>query len=824
MQRPQFAASALSDDEAAQGGSRPASPAYSEASLSLPHWHDSRAKLASFSGLPPHDVPPRPVSPASSVGSNFAASAHAPPALTQAKHFHLSAASSPAILTNPIHRLEHGIRASRAALAQSQAEAVEPFPDATRATHTEPLIANERSKVEAIYYADMRSVAVYLWVGTRTGRLFEFDAAPFLEHPSKFTARNLPLVGHRYEAHPSGAEIVDIDHVSGGGMYTLDATGRMVVWLPDPQSGSLVSLHGHSRVCQIPPGFSWVQSLGGTIWATWNEAPSAKGDSKRCVLRGYDVSGVGMRLLGEKHWSTDTIDTLGTVCSGCVVPSHPEFHFFGHTSGHVSVWRSDRAEMIDVQKVALVSITALCGPSRYLWVGLETGLLEVIDVSKMGAWRVIKRWRKHKAAVVALGLDKQSLWSASALRVFSVSTDGTIRFWDGLLRQDWICNRMSQLVESYSRFTPLKVGIFTWNVDAQNPDLLASTGPVNRNLLPSFLNTLDGPDLLVFNLQEVIDLSDLTLAARTVLFATRNHDVTGRYKHWQRVLSAAVALTLGPEWVAVGDESLVGLYTAIFARRSVASRIRDLAAHTVKNGFDELYGNKGAVLMRLVMDDSSFCFINAHLAAGKPHHAERARDLIVLLDSRQSFPAPRGDATRNAYIGGGDGTQVSDAETCFFIGDLNFRLQLPRSKVLPGPGSTIRQDQIPSLLEHDELALQRASNPSFRLRDFSEAPIDFPPTYKYDRGTGRYDSSEKQRTPSWCDRILWRGERVHCVSYGSFAADLSDHKPVAGEYIVQTRKVDPLRQSDALRRAVHDWAHVEESLLETARSYYPPEV
>ncbi|GJN88522.1 hypothetical protein Rhopal_001488-T1 [Rhodotorula paludigena] len=659
-------------------------------------------------------------------------------------------------------------RSTSTSLAQSQAEAVEPFPDATRATHTEPLIANERSKVEAIYYADMRSVAVYLWVGTRTGRLFEFDAAPFIEHPSQFTARNLPLVGHRYEAHPSGAEIVKIDHVSGGGMYTLDAAGRMVVWLPDPHSGSLVSLHGHSRVCQILPGFSWVQSLGGTIWATWNEAPSAKGDSKRCVLRGYGVSGAGMLLLGEKHWSTDTIDTLGAICSGCVVPLHPEFHFFGHTPGHVSVWRSDRAEMVDVQKVALVPITALCGPSRYLWVGLETGLLEVIDVSKMGAWRVIKRWRKHKAAVVALGLDKQSLWTASALRVFSVSTDGTIRFWDGLLRQDWICNRMSQLVESYSRFTPLKIGIFTWNVDAQNPDLLASTGPVNRNLLPSFLNALDGPDLLVFNLQE--------------------------------------------------------LYTAIFARRSVASRVRDLAAHTVKNGFDELYGNKGAVLMRLVIDDSSFCFINAHLAAGKPHHAERARDLIVLLDSRQSFPAPRDDATRNAYIGGGDGSQVSDAETCFFIGDLNFRLQLPRNQVLPGPDSTIRQDQIPSLLAHDELSLQRTSNPSFRLRDFCEAPIDFPPTYKYDRGTGRYDSSEKQRTPSWCDRILWRGERVHCVSYGSFAADLSDHKPVAGEYIVQTRKVDPLRQSDALRRAVHDWAHVEESLLETARSYYPPEV
>ena len=32
---------------------------------------------------------------------------------------------------------------------------------------------------------------------------------------------------------------------------------------------------------------------------------------------------------------------------------------------------------------------------------------------------------------------------------------------------------------------------------------------------------------------------------------------------------------------------------------------------------------------------------------------------------------------------------------------------------------------------------------------FSEQPITFPPSYKFDVGTNVYDSSEKQRTPSW---------------------------------------------------------------------------
>ena len=35
------------------------------------------------------------------------------------------------------------------------------------------------------------------------------------------------------------------------------------------------------------------------------------------------------------------------------------------------------------------------------------------------------------------------------------------------------------------------------------------------------------------------------------------------------------------------------------------------------------------------------------------------------------------------------------------------------------------------------------------FKEFSEQPITFPPTYKFDLHSDRYDSSEKRRTPSW---------------------------------------------------------------------------
>lgn len=86
---------------------------------------------------------------------------------------------------------------------------------------------------------------------------------------------------------------------------------------------------------------------------------------------------------------------------------------------------------------------------------------------------------------------------------------------------------------------------------------------------------------------------------------------------------------------------------------------------------------------------------------------------------------------------------------------------------------------IQDLQAYDELTQLKRTNPSFRLRNMREAPICFPPTYKYDHGSTNYDTSVKQRTPSWCDRILWRSQReasVQCVAYGRYEADVSDHR------------------------------------------------
>lgn len=69
------------------------------------------------------------------------------------------------------------------------------------------------------------------------------------------------------------------------------------------------------------------------------------------------------------------------------------------------------------------------------------------------------------------------------------------------------------------------------------------------------------------------------------------------------------------------------------------------------------------------------------------------------------------------------------------------------------------QATLDSILPHDQLRRLMKSKKTLH-EGWREAPIAFLPTYKYDVGTvGLFDSSEKKRAPSWCDRVLYRTRR-----------------------------------------------------------------
>ena len=78
------------------------------------------------------------------------------------------------------------------------------------------------------------------------------------------------------------------------------------------------------------------------------------------------------------------------------------------------------------------------------------------------------------------------------------------------------------------------------------------------------------------------------------------------------------------------------------------------------------------------------------------------------------------------------------------------------------------------------------------IHDFSEHPITFLPTYKFDINSDHYDRSNKQRTPSYTDRILFRangrGNPIVCRCYQAISTiKTSDHRPVYATFDVKIR-------------------------------------
>lgn len=97
-----------------------------------------------------------------------------------------------------------------------------------------------------------------------------------------------------------------------------------------------------------------------------------------------------------------------------------------------------------------------------------------------------------------------------------------------------------------------------------------------------------------------------------------------------------------------------------------------------------------------------------------------------------------------------------------------------------------------SLLSHDQLRNQQMRKKAFH-EGWREGEIHFLPTYKYDVGSvAIFDTSEKKRGPSWCDRILYRSK-----------ADRENYEKEVLE-AEKSRKKDEEMQSRGIDKAAED--------------------
>uniref|UniRef100_A0A1I8HBX1 IPPc domain-containing protein n=1 Tax=Macrostomum lignano TaxID=282301 RepID=A0A1I8HBX1_9PLAT len=121
-------------------------------------------------------------------------------------------------------------------------------------------------------------------------------------------------------------------------------------------------------------------------------------------------------------------------------------------------------------------------------------------------------------------------------------------------------------------------------------------------------------------------------------------------------------------------------------------------------------------------------------------------------------------------------------------GDLNFRVRtgygdrqrVDRVLTASTSPAEVPPDVADALTAGDELKMAQAEGKIFQ--NFLEGDIRFPPTYKFDINSDVYDTSNKQRVPSYTDRVLYRCRRpgtATVTAYNSIRElRCSDHRPV----------------------------------------------
>ncbi|XP_053949552.1 type II inositol 1,4,5-trisphosphate 5-phosphatase [Anastrepha ludens] len=338
-----------------------------------------------------------------------------------------------------------------------------------------------------------------------------------------------------------------------------------------------------------------------------------------------------------------------------------------------------------------------------------------------------------------------------------VATDSVLSYsWLNDYRQiGEVKQELKRRENEYIVFKDFIVYCGTWNVNNK---------PYSECPLHLWLSNGDVPaDIYAIGLQE------LDTSAKATAFSENRPDPL-----WiNKMLSS---LHKEGEYEELTSVRLVGMMLTIIIRKQLRPYIARCRVKTVARGVFNTLGNKGGVAVSIQLNEGNICFVNSHLAAHMAFVEARNEDY--------------GGIVRGLIFDDDQKRTINDHDHIFWIGDLNYRIEEPPGLQLPCNRAAPNAYDI--LMKYDQLRIEMGKGNCFE--GYFEGPIKFRPSYKYDIGTDNFDSSEKQRAPAFCDRVLWKGARIEQLSYNSIMEiRKSDHKPVYAIFRVKVKTKDEKR-------------------------------
>ncbi|KAI6658623.1 synaptojanin-1 isoform X3 [Oopsacas minuta] len=292
-------------------------------------------------------------------------------------------------------------------------------------------------------------------------------------------------------------------------------------------------------------------------------------------------------------------------------------------------------------------------------------------------------------------------------------------------------------------FTKLQLAVFTWN-SANSTPLYSHITHIRSKVLN------EGIDVLVFGLQEnfIKPGSPWSLIEDPIL----------------RQLQEAFN---GEDLIQVHNSYLLGIIQVVYVRSSLVPFYKEMGSDTIRTGYSGWVGNKGAVCTTFQLGSVTVSCVCAHLCSVESNIKRRNEEIFEILTSYPWF-------------------NLSNYSILY--GDLNYRLEIITFQEAI---ELMANKETKKLLQCDQLRMQILTD---QIPRFNEAEILFPPSYKLvPYSTNNYNNS-KQRTPAWCDRILFMTSdrptpsypngpkipvRVDPVEYSCLdLPDCSDHKVV----------------------------------------------